>query len=114
MFHGGDGAEASANNCKPLEQNLRPNQHVLAVLLLACCVGRWFHLGGEVATTLLSYTRGRSDTSYGATFGGYGHCSERPQWVDELIGDVRHPPIDHARGPVRGFDCLARILRSSA
>ena len=37
MFHGGDGPEAGANNCKPLTQNLRPNQHVFAVLLLVCC-----------------------------------------------------------------------------
>ena len=37
MFHGGDGAEAGANNCKPLKQNLRLNQRVLAVLLLVCC-----------------------------------------------------------------------------
>ena len=32
MFHGGDGAEAGANNCKPLKQILRQSQHVLARL----------------------------------------------------------------------------------
>ena len=61
-------------------------------------VGRWFHVGGEVATTLLSCRRGRSDTSYGTTFGVCGHWSESSQWVDWLIGDVRHPAMDTARG----------------
>ena len=39
---------AGANFSKPLRQNLMPNQHQ---------VGRWFHVGGEVATSLLSYRR---------------------------------------------------------
>ena len=137
MLHGGDGAQAGANNCKPSKTELEAERARVSRL--------WFHVGGEVATTLLSCTR-LSDTSCGTTFGGntnskqlmpkknaefykknYGvskwifvkfiikvlqrwknyenskvlpsiHCSERSQWVDEFIGDVRHPTIDHTRG----------------
>ena len=55
--------------------------------------GRWCLVGGEVATTLLSCPRGRSGTSCGTAFGGCGHCSERSQWVDEIIGDDIQPLI---------------------
>ena len=100
MFHGGDGAEAGANNCKPFERIIlgRITTCQPSCFWFAARVVRWFHVGGGVATTLLSCTRGRSDVSNGTTFRGCGHCSERSQWVDEFIGDVRHPAFDDARG----------------
>ena len=46
---------AGANNSKPLKQNLMPNQHVLPVWArFVPHGGKWFHVGGEVATPSLS------------------------------------------------------------
>ena len=67
MFHGGDGGWRQLLEAFETELEAEPTRvgRLASGLLLG-----WFHVGGEVATTLLSCTRGRSDTSCGTTFGG--------------------------------------------